>query len=160
MTTIDLNRIPCQWGLCWATCVAMLSAGVGETLTPCQVAGRCFDLQCCTGTPLADCGAGIEPADVRTVLNAFGFAASFVRGSVSLSKLIEETTAKRPVQVGLAWNAVLGHTMLVTGATADGRVMIHDPRAGCGVVTYQSLLDAFGAGSWEYTWTDIERRAP
>jgi hypothetical protein len=70
----------------------------------------------------------------------------------------EDIDRARPVEVGYTWNGGGGHVATVRGWAQDANglfVRVNDPIYGSGGVYYSNLLNPYGLGMWDATWTNL-----
>ena len=147
-----------EW--CWAACAQMVLNHFGANVQQCDVVNRQFGQTICCTTPDDQlCNQPVDPADIASVYEKFGHHAELIASAISFDGLQSEIAGgNRPVQVGLAWAGVGGHTAIVwgVGIASQGPVLlVNDPKYGTGSVYYVNLVQAYGLGSWQWTWVSI-----
>ena len=149
-----------QW--CWAGCADMALHYYGNSgVNQCDLANWLFSQSACCQIPSSSlCNKPCQVPDVSRVYSAFGLRSTYNGGSVAFFSLETEVAGGRPVEVGYAWTGGGGHVALVvqTGfINGNQAVRVNDPAYGSGGVLYSDLLTAYGQGSWNWTWTGIQR---
>ena len=148
-----------QW--CWAGAAEMIFRYHSKNVRQCELANRAFNVNdCCTAPSSSHCNRPLSDPNINRLFGAYGLSLSYDFGTVSYRKLRSEIDSRRPVQVGYRWTKGGGHVAVIRGWGKDdngGYVRVNDPAYGSGGVYYSDLLDAYGAGVWDATWTDIRR---
>jgi hypothetical protein len=146
-----------QW--CWAACAEMVLGYHGNlSVRQCDLANWLFGLSdCCTVPSSSLCNRPCQVADVCRVYNAFGVRCHSGSGTISQGAIRLELDQDRPVEPGIAWNGGGGHVVVVRGYYDDGKVHVNDPWQGSGAIIYADLVQAYGMGSWFWTFTDLGR---
>ncbi len=134
-----------------------------KTVQQCDIAAWIFGQPCCDNPGSESCNEPAQPDDVARIYKHWGRPGNveYHDQLVSFAVLQREINAQRPVAVGITWDEQHGgdsHQLLVCGWTVDDtgpRVWVNDPRQGPGQVSYQDLVNAYGWGRWEHTWTGI-----
>lgn len=155
-----------EW--CWAACMEMV---LGNRRFPspgqCGLAGSAFSLNTCCGFPFdPDCNRPLPVPQTGKEYAKWGVSSLFFTHPISFEQIVQEISNNRVVLVGLLWSSGGvyrgGHAVLVVGwdENEDGRfLVVYDPRGSGGVASsqwYDDLLNAFGGGSWSFTWTNLE----
>lgn len=169
LTVPYLSQPVSNW--CWATCATMLSHFVtNRTLKICEAASTLIPKDgCCAGAPeegtfdrswnRGSCNRTCSVSEVRLLHGRLGMASTHIAGSVSFEELRAEIVdAGRSVEVAYRWTHGGGHVALVCGIDGATRnVNINDPWPDYGqmVVPYDTLVSAYGLGTWFHTWTGI-----
>ena len=146
-----------QW--CWAGAVDMILHYYGQpAVRQCELAIWAFGGSCCKTPSSSACDRPLNDSKITELLRAYGLHVSYKPSHVALGTLQFEINSDRPVQVAFTWNGGGGHVAVVIGWDKDangGFLRINDPAYGSGGVYYSSLLDAYGGGVWDATWTGI-----
>jgi hypothetical protein len=168
-----------QW--CWAACVEMVLTYYQRPAEQCAVVAAKLGIEGQPGTLV--CGhdgqfalAACDHKTMDDVWRAFQIKSQALPNGDPLMQVPFETIKeeidghKRPLEIGLKWDPEHGdggHAILVKGWTSVGgedAVLVNDPlpssRLGIigheGAITIEELKDAFGYGSWAFTWPGLE----
>lgn len=146
-----------QW--CWAACADMVLHYYGNVaVRQCDLANWLFGLSDCCSVPSSSlCNRPCQVSDVCRVYNAFGLRCYSGSGTISFGAIQFEIDQNRPLEPGLAWTGGGGHVVIVRGYYDDGKVHVNDPWYGQGAITYADLVNAYGLGTWFWTFTDLRR---
>jgi Papain-like cysteine protease AvrRpt2 len=145
-----IRQLQTEW--CWAACTAMIARFVRPAdpeLKQCELANTLLNKSNCCNSPTPTvCN---QPCQIQNILPVF--KSRKIKGVGELNpltpnELLHELTSNGPVEVGYLWWGGGGHVAIVYGVTAAGRLAVHDPWFGSGIVTYQSLIAAYGRGRW------------
>jgi hypothetical protein len=130
----------------------------GEVKEQCELANVLLSTTiCCTHLTLCNCPCNIS--DIKTLYDSLEIHSLLHHTRIPFSALDTEIKAEQPVEVCFL-NGSVRHVVIVyhSFTNAAGQyVCLNDPRPAysVGCVTYDSLINAYGAGTWEYTWTEI-----
>jgi hypothetical protein len=113
--------------------------------------------------PASDVCDQPAPIDkIAAIFAAWGVNSNYVDGTIPFSgaqpSLTTEVDAQRPVEVGLSYSGGSGHVALVVGYAQDAvgpMLYVNDPAYGPGFVYSANLVQAYGLGSWNWTWVNI-----
>lgn len=146
-----------QW--CWAACADMVLHYYGNiNVRQCDLANWLFGLSDCCSVPSSSlCNRPCQVADVCRVYNAFGLRCYSASGTISQGAIQLEIDQGRPIEPGIAWNGGGGHVVIVRGYYDDGKIHVNDPWYGHGAIPYADLVNAYGLGTWFWTFTDLRR---
>ena len=144
-----------QSNWCWAACTEMLCRFFGITnWNQCHFAQVLFGADCCGAPSSAVCNQPNWPENafalVSILYSKHNFACSFwsVRHEISNS---------RPMVCYYAWTGGGAHVAVIRGFYENGDLDVNDPAYGQGRRTFNSILNAYGLGSWTISYTGIRR---
>jgi hypothetical protein len=152
-----------EW--CWAACTVMVLRHCGNgTAQQGDVVNRFLGLTTCNLSPPDDACNQPAPIDqISAIYVSWGRNSVFVDGSVAFEgaqpSLATEMNAQRPVEIGFSYNGGGGHVALANGYSRDSvgpMVYVNDPIYGPGFVYYVNLAQAYGLGSWTWTWVSLQ----
>jgi hypothetical protein len=146
-----------QW--CWAACAWMVTHFYGNsTVRQCDFVNWLFGLSdCCSAGSTSLCNRACAVADVCRVYNAFGVQCYSGSGTISQGAIQLEIDQSRPFEPGIAWTGGGGHVVIVLGYYDDGKVHVNDPWYGQGAIPYADLVNAYGLGTWFWTFTNLRK---
>ena len=152
---------PTEW--CWAATTAAVASfyasvhGVGNPLTPCQVATQCLYTECCPEPT--------DPSDPRNreyaiegALRKVGHLAQDPIGdSIGFDQIVSEINADRPICCHIAWDPINpndGHFNAIIGYDATTRDLdISDCLYLDQTLPYDTFKTAYQhKGSWDLTY--------
>jgi hypothetical protein len=150
---------------CWAACTDMLLDHFDRPeVSQCEIATLflkgVLGADCCNDQKACDKSCRVE--DIRTIYNQWGLDCK--QSGPLTPALLRQAVRAGPVQVGVQWKGGTSkHVLIVYGFVQDGRDekwLYIDPRCKMGFMDskYNGLLHAFGLGSWNWTWYEIERK--
>ena len=155
--TLDVPFYPNEepeW--CWAACGKMMgSLLLGRLIEQCTFVEAVFPgSNCCQDK--SSCNNPLPIDKMDTVFALIGKTPDYVSSDVLFAELLTEIEDKDlPVQVGFNWNDSGGHVAVICGISTQGndqQVYINDPIYGCGWIEFSNLKNAYGLGSWQWTW--------
>jgi len=144
--------------LCWAACCQMnieyWHAGQPQL---CEITSKVFNGDCCADP--SRCDIAVWPQYAYPALN---FSYQMANAPLDPQSVSQWIAALYPIQAWLLWSGgQSSHTVLIVGVYANGDLEINDPDPSRGQIrcSYQCLLGAYGMGSWQGTWYDMENKA-
>ncbi|WP_172652936.1 papain-like cysteine protease family protein [Rhodococcus opacus] len=151
-----------QTNWCWAACTEMILRYHNETrYRQCDFASWLFGQSgCCSYPSSSICNQGAYPNQITAVFQAWLIQSQYANYAVSYNSLDAELINGRPIEVAYHWSSGGGHVALVIETNyANGSylVTVNDPWYGRIVTPYNSLLQAYGYGTWSLTWFGIRR---
>jgi hypothetical protein len=142
-----------QW--CWAACAEMIYHFFGITnWRQCHMAQVIFGADCCSAPGSSVCN---QPNWVSNALNLVGIHWYWHNTAYSFYGVRNEINGSRPVVARYGWSGGGGHFVVIRGYYDDTDLDVHDPWYGPGRRTYDSILNAYGMGNWDETYTGISR---
>jgi hypothetical protein len=156
--TLDVPFYPNEepeW--CWAACGQMMgSLLLGKLIDQCTFASTVFPNSNCCANKSA-CNTQLPIDGMSKVFALIGKKPDLVSSDISFAELQTEIGQKRlPVQVGFKWDGSGGgHVAVICGFSTqnnDQQVYINDPIYGCGWIEFSNLKNAYGHGTWQWTW--------
>jgi len=170
---VDIVHHPQEGRLwCWAACVQMVLKHNNIEMSQCEI------VRTKLGDPQHPCPAdpNLRNESCEAVLMAKTWRDCGIEevvpndGDITVEEIKAEVAADRPIQVGILWDEDEGgggHVVLIKGwaPTSPEALLIDDPlressagtsRFGSGRATHEDLIDAFGHGTWRYTWTQLQ----
>jgi len=151
-----------QW--CWAACAIMVARYYGDMNNQqCDLASWLFSQPNCCSDPSSSLCNG--PCRWEYICDVYESPLAFARcvayaGYIPPASIKYEIDRGRPIECGFVLSdASVGHSVIVSGYynDVDDSVYVNDPADGEGAITWTDLLNAYFAGSWNYTWTDLKR---
>jgi hypothetical protein len=145
-----------EW--CWAACAQMLGYFFSNQLTDqCEFANIGVPNKNCCGSP-PDCNTPVALTVVGQLFAELGKPATYWPNPIEFEQIQSEITAGRPVQIGFQWSNQQNHVAVIAGVSQDSvgpMVYVNDPdpQYAYGWVYFCNLQQAYGLGSWQWTWT-------
>jgi Papain-like cysteine protease AvrRpt2 len=184
---LDISHFPQEGKLwCWAACVQMVLDYYTQTKaeTGIQSLEQCDIVRKKLHQPEHECEP--DPSkreddcpfeDMSNTWRDCGIQQ--VKGSPNVLSMVgikNEIAARRPIEVGIRWNAGGGHAVLIKGWADPEILVIDDPLRnssfgdndplldsplsphtdGSGRATHEDLKDALGHGKWVATWFKLD----
>ena len=151
-----------QRNWCWAGGADMILHYYGNSaVRQCDLANWAFGVNGCCRMPSSSvCDRPLRDPKITQLFGAYGLQVSYANSNVDFRRLQSEINSDRPVQIAFSWNGGGGHIAIVVGwgkDTRGGFLLVNDPYYGSGGVYYSELLDAYGGGVWDATWTNVWR---
>jgi hypothetical protein len=142
--------------LCWAACGSMIFQYYHmSNVDVLDLASKISKLDCQMNPMPIGCDSAAWPCDLYT---AYGFTCQRVLAPLTLRSIRACIADMQPIQPYFQWNDDEGnHTVLIVGCYANDDLLVYDPdpMLGTGRQSYQTLLYAYGRGSWQRTWYNI-----
>jgi hypothetical protein len=141
--------------LCWAACCAMVLRHYGTSASVLDVLRSVRGNGCANATPGSACDAGVWPDQAFPHL---GMRCDRATGAASPGNVQFEINRNRPVEVYFAWDDGGNHVAIISGYDDNDNSQLHvkDPLMGEGTVSHAHLMSAYGKGSWDLTFFNIE----
>ncbi len=138
--------------LCWAACCQMVLSLRQPVPNLCTITSTVLGRNCCD--PGVDCDETHWPVDAY---HRLGYDCIPWNNAFDLGALDHEIRQyRRPVEAFLEWNGS-AHVVVVDGFSLDGQ-FLHclDPWFGQGLISYETLHGAYGAGEWTCTYYQLQ----
>ena len=139
--------------LCWAACCSMVLGHYGRNVSVLGVLQSVRGNGCANAAPGSSCDAGVWPDEAFPHL---GLRCDRVTGAASVGNVQFEINRNRPVEAYFAWDGGGNHVAVIAGVYDNGQLHIKDPLMGEGAVSHAYLMSAYGKGSWDLTFYNIE----
>ena len=156
---LSLNMQPQQedeW--CWAAVAASVCAffDPASTLTQCQVASSCLNLECCVDAKPCN-----VPFDLASALaQSLNLADQPSQDALSFDSLAAQIDSGKPVCCHISWDDGTGHFNALAGYDPVNQdVDIRDPLYGNQTLPYAKFVSRYrNVGKWDGTY--LTRRGP
>lgn len=127
----------------------------------CQLANQEFGKSnnCCTNGSSSACNQPLGLDKITKLLNIENaLSATYTTTSLTFSNLNTQISYNQPVLAALFWTTGGGHAVLIVGTnSSNNNVTVNDPTENAQkVITYNDLKSAYGSGSWDDSWTNID----
>jgi hypothetical protein len=149
-----------QSNWCWDACYQMVFAFFKFTITQCSIAQQIpwNTYGNCCGKP-ACCNNTCTVPQVALGWAKWGYNNDYTAGQITYPNIQTTINNNKVVEAALIWNGGGGHVVLVIGyvtGASDNYVHVNDPgSAQTALVKYSSLQNAYGSGTWKYSWNNI-----
>jgi Papain-like cysteine protease AvrRpt2 len=118
-----------------------------------DIASKILGVDCSANPQPLKCDNPIWPSVVYT---AYGFTCQQAGAALNLQSIQASIDNLLPVQPYFQWQDTVGsHTVLIVGYYSNDDLLIYDPDLGIGRQSYETVLYAYGRGSWQDTWYNI-----
>ena len=131
---------------------------LGSNPAQCEMANKAFnhqDCRCCVNGSSEDCDLPLKVKKISSEWKRYDKRTIFSNRSLSEEKLLTALDNGNVVEIGIRWNGGGGHATLIVGCDRNddaSTYTVYDPLEGIFIGIYDDLKEAFGSGSWTWSW--------